>query len=74
MVQFSFEKLTAWQLSRNFVKKIYQVTAEFPEEEKYGLVSQLRRASISISSNLAREVRVYRLMIKFGFINILIQV
>lgn len=53
MVQFSFEKLTAWQLSRNFVKKIYQVTAEFPEEEKYGLVSQLRRASISISSNLA---------------------
>ncbi|MCU4158037.1 four helix bundle protein [Carboxylicivirga sp. A043] len=53
MHQFSFERLTAWQLSRAFVKKIYQLTAGFPEEEKYGLVSQLRRASISISSNLA---------------------
>ncbi len=53
MHQFSFERLTAWQLSRKFVKKIYQLTSVFPEEEKYGLISQLRRASISISSNLA---------------------
>ncbi|MBK3515720.1 four helix bundle protein [Carboxylicivirga marina] len=53
MHQFSFERLTAWQLSRVFVKKIYQLTSNFPIEEKYGLVSQLRRASISISSNLA---------------------
>ncbi len=53
MYQFSFERLTAWKLSRAFVKKIYLLTFDFPEEEKYGLVSQLRRASISISSNLA---------------------
>ncbi|MCG8581792.1 MAG: four helix bundle protein [Bacteroidales bacterium] len=53
MIQFSFERLTAWQLSRVFVKKIYQLTSAFSKEEKYGLVSQLRRASISVSSNLA---------------------
>jgi len=53
MHEFSFERLTAWQLSRAFVKKIYLLTSNFPDEEKYGLVSQLRRASISISSNLA---------------------
>ncbi|MBS2212318.1 four helix bundle protein [Carboxylicivirga mesophila] len=53
MQQFAFEKLTAWKLSRRFVSRIYKVTSMFPEDEKYGLVSQLRRASISISSNLA---------------------
>ena len=35
------------------VKSIYETTKKFPDEEKYGLVSQLRRASISISSNIA---------------------
>ena len=53
MHQFSFEKLKVWQRSRQFVVKVYQTTAKFPEEEKFGLVSQLRRASVSIASNLA---------------------
>ena len=52
MFTYSFEKLEVWKESKNFTKLIYLITAKFPESEKYGLVSQLRRASISISSNI----------------------
>ncbi|MEE9362295.1 MAG: four helix bundle protein [Cellulophaga sp.] len=51
--QFSFEKLTVWQDSKELVKMIYQITKGFPNDEKFGLTNQLRRASISIASNLA---------------------
>jgi len=51
--QFSFERLRVWQASREFVKDIYNVTNGFPKEEKYCLVDQLRRAVISISSNIS---------------------
>ena len=50
---YAFEKLEVWQKSRSLVKKIYDVTSRFPTEEKYGLTSQLRRASVSVSSNIA---------------------
>jgi len=50
---YSFEKLEVWQKSRAYVKMIYKLTKFFPEEEKFGLVSQLRRASVSIVSNIA---------------------
>lgn len=50
---FSFEKLTVWIDSKELIKMIYLVTKKFPEEEKFGLTSQLRRASISVASNLA---------------------
>ena len=53
MYRFSFEKLDVWKESALLVKKIYKITDSFPTSEKYGLISQLRRASISISSNLA---------------------
>lgn len=53
MYIYSFEKLEVWIESKNFAKTIYKVTAQFPEAEKFGLTSQLRRASISISSNIA---------------------
>lgn len=53
MYKYSFEKLEVWQLSRELVKEIYRVTSSFPTEEQFGLTRQLRRASISISSNLA---------------------
>jgi four helix bundle protein len=51
--KFSFEKLEVWQLSKDFVKEIYKITKVFPSNEKYGLVSQINRASVSIASNLA---------------------
>lgn len=50
---FSFEKLNVWTDSKELVKMIYSITRKFPEEERFGLISQLRRASISVSSNLA---------------------
>ena len=46
-------KLKVWQKSRNFVKEIYQLTTKLPDEEKFGLISQMRRAAISIPSNIA---------------------
>ena len=50
---YSFEKLQVWQQSRALTKNIYLLTRNFPEEEKFGLISQLKRASVSICSNLA---------------------
>ncbi|MEM6717794.1 MAG: four helix bundle protein [Bacteroidota bacterium] len=48
-----FKELEVWKLSRRFCTSIYKITANFPDNEKFGLVSQLRRASISIPSNIA---------------------
>lgn len=50
---YSFENLEVWQKSRNLVISVYKITAGFPLDEKYGLSSQLRRAAISVSSNIA---------------------
>ena len=52
-MEFSFERLAAWQKSRILVKHIYRVTSFFPASERFGLVDQLRRAAVSVSSNLA---------------------
>ena len=53
MKTYSFEKLKVWQKSKQWVIHLYKLTETFPREEKYGLVSQLRRASVSVSSNIA---------------------
>lgn len=53
MKKYYFEKLDVWQNSRLFIKEIYQETLSFPTTEQYGLTSQLRRASLSISANIA---------------------
>lgn len=45
--------LIAWQKAMELVTEIYRVTREFPKDELYGLVSQLRRAAVSVPSNLA---------------------
>lgn len=50
---FSFEKLIVWQKARQLSIKIYKSTKHFPSEEKFGITSKMRRASISISSNIA---------------------
>lgn len=53
MYIYAFEKLTVWQDTRGLVKQIYTITRQFPEDEKFGLVSQIRRAIVSVSSNIA---------------------
>jgi four helix bundle protein len=49
----SHHQLDVWQRSVDFVVTIYRVTDAFPKEERFGLVSQLRRASVSIPANIA---------------------
>ena len=49
----TFRDLIVWQKAMDLVVKIYKVTNDFPDEEKYGLVSQLRRAGVSVTSNIA---------------------
>jgi four helix bundle protein len=51
--QFSFEKLEVWQLAKDLVLTIYGTSKKFPGNEKYGLVSQMNRAAVSIASNIA---------------------
>lgn len=48
-----YKSLEIWKRSIKFATKIYETTAQFPPEEKYGLISQLRRCVVSISSNIA---------------------
>jgi len=49
----SYRELIAWQKAMKFVTEIYRVTQEFPRSELYGLTSQLRRAAVSVPSNIA---------------------
>lgn len=53
MYTYSFEKLEVWIEAKSLAKEIYKLTNNFPKEEKFGLTSQLRRASVSICSNIA---------------------
>jgi len=49
----SFEDLVIWQESRKFTNNIYKLTKKFPQEELYGLTSQMRRDAVSVMSNIA---------------------
>jgi four helix bundle protein len=49
----SYKDLIVWQKSIALAKLVYQLTSKFPNEEKFGLVSQMRRAAVSIPSNIA---------------------
>lgn len=48
-----FKDLEIWKLSRSFCVDVYKTTLNFPESEKFGLSSRLRRASVSVPSNIA---------------------
>lgn len=51
-----FKKLDVWGKSMELATKIYELTKDYPEGEKYGLISQMRRCSVSIPSNIAEGV------------------
>ena len=60
----AYKNLDAWQQGMNLVEHCYKATVNFPREELYGLTSQLRRAAVSIPSNVAegccrRNTKVY---------------
>lgn len=48
-----YQDLKVWQLGIRITRAVYEITSTFPENEKYGLVSQLRRSAVSIPSNIA---------------------
>ena len=71
--QFQFEKLDTWKESRKLVVQVYKLLESFPKTEQYALCDQLRRAAISIPSNIAEGSRrmaikeyVHFLEIAFG--------
>lgn len=51
--QKTFRHLIVWQKAKLLTKKIYNITNKFPTEEKFGIVSQIKRASSSIMANIA---------------------
>jgi len=53
----NFRDLKVWQKGIDLVKETYRITAGFPKEEQYGLSAQMRRASVSIPSNIAEGFR-----------------
>ena len=52
-MSFRFEKLEVWHKAIEFTDHIYSVSRCFPDVERFGLISQMRRAAVSISSNIA---------------------
>ena len=49
----SYKNLLVWQRSMDLVEKIYVLTSQLPSSEQFGLVSQMRRAAVSVPSNIA---------------------
>lgn len=49
----SYNELIVWQKAMNLVTQIYKLSSDFPQNEQFGLTSQLRRSSVSIPSNIA---------------------
>ena len=66
----SFEDLLVWQKGHQFVLEVYKITKSFPKEEIYGLTSQFRRASVSITANIAEGYKRLSNKEKLRFYNI----
>jgi len=66
----NFQDLTVWRKSHDLTLKIYSITGKFPKDEKFGLISQMRRASISIAANIAEGFKRRSKKDKINFYNI----
>ncbi len=55
----NFRDLDVWRLAMEIVVQVYECTKKFPKEESYGLVSQMRRAAVSVASNIAEGFNRY---------------
>jgi four helix bundle protein len=66
----TFQDLSVWQEAHKLVLMVYQSTATFPKEERYGLVSQMRRAGISVPANITEGFRRRGIRDKIRFYNI----
>jgi four helix bundle protein len=69
MGTFSFENILAWQKAHAFTLLVYKTTRMFPEDEKFGLSSQFRRAAVSIEANIAEGYKKLGKADKLRFLN-----
>jgi four helix bundle protein len=53
----NFEQLDFWQVARRLVLHVYQVTSTMASDQRYGLISQMRRAAVSVPANIAEEFK-----------------
>jgi four helix bundle protein len=70
MEVFGYRKLIAYQKAKEVVKRTYKLLKKFPNEEKFAMCDQLRRASVSITSNIAEGVNRFSVKDKARFIEI----
>ena len=63
----SFEDLEVWQMSKEIVKQVYKLAKDFPKEESFGLVAQIKRAALSIPANIAEGFGRYHYLDKAKF-------
>ena len=68
MEVFGYRKLIAYQKAKEVVKRTYKLIKKFPSEERYAMCDQLRRASVSITSNIAEGVNRYSVKDKSHFV------
>ena len=68
MEVFGYRKLIAYQKAKEVVKRTYKLLKKFPAEERYAMCDQLRRASVSITSNTAEGINRYSVKEKAHFI------
>lgn len=67
---FSFENLIVWQRAHQFVLQVYKSTQNYPQDERFGLSSQFRRAAVSITANIAEGYKKLSKADKLRFFNI----
>ena len=70
MEVFGYRKLIAYQKAKEIVKRTYKLLKKFPAEERFAMCDQLRRASVSITSNIAEGVNRFSIKDKAHFIEI----
>ena len=67
---FGYRKLIAYQKAKEVVKRTYKLLKKFPDEERFAMCDQLRRASVSVTSNIAEGVNRFSIKEKAHFIEI----
>ena len=67
---FDFRNVIAWQRAHAFILEVYSVTRDYPETEKFNLVSQFQRAAVSVAANIAEGYKKLGQSDKLRFLNI----
>ena len=70
MSTYSFENIIAWKKAHHFRHLVYSITRSFPDDERFGLTSQFRRAAVSIGANIAEGYKKLSKADKLRFMNI----